>query len=910
MTFPTQLLGFRATPQDQISYIYNQLPPDPLIPGTATTTLTVPEGVFQASAVVIGGGGGGSGGGTGSGGSGGGGGSSLSWGTFSVEPGDVLRIQVGVGGNGGGSGSNGFEGGNSSIFLVERGGSSVSPAVEILFAEGGNGGVISGPDAPQGGDGGFPNAASSSEIQVYASGGGVGGKGGRTTSGIPQGAGGGGCAGYTGVGGSGGGRVNVPGIGIINVSPQAPPTNSGAGGGGGYKSVDTAEAILTRGLGYGGGGVGAYGYTDGDPASTGTAGVNDSSGGGGGSFFDDPGISISPLLVGSGSTSSSTFSFSNLKFEGGITGIEENDFILVISGSDSTGGLTKIGVPVGFTTISFSDDSEYIISSAGVLTETIPGNVSNPTKDLNFSTSYLYAPPSITGISGLQTPAIHNIIVLRFIPLNANFIYANDSYDPGVRSTPPSTSEIAAGAGFMPNPPELTDISAGSLGIIFGFIANVVLNASNDISASGSDLFASASGGKFGELGQGVAVMAQYTNGEGGTFGGLNVVSSNLSAGTPVSPGAFLTGTSSHARAYTMEIRRSNAANPITLVGTASTGDFVDAGGNFQQTSNGSYVLPSNIASGDLIIYANAFDGPVGGDSATPYNRATLDWDGGGTADFDTYAQTDQAIESDASQAKQRFNGTSTDSRVTGNLFQANNGLGFLVQRIIVPAAAIGNNPIVDLNNNSSVNLPSSSLIIILRGAQSGLSNYEIWDNRTSDPLTPSDPNIATIYGPPDPPEITTTVDKPLILSIGMVDNISISNVTTGVSALTDIQAPPGWTLLDNQSYGVQNNGAIVMSAIKSNLSAGSTNPDAFSGGGGNIWAAQTLAIGGPGAETDGNNFSAGQWGAGGGGRSEDVNNNGMSGANGSARIMWGGSKLYPYTQGNTGISTVIEFVV
>lgn len=904
MTFPTQLLGFRTTAQDQIYYIYNQLTPDPFSPGSATTQITIPEGVFQVSGVIIGGGGGGNGGGANNG-SGGGGGAGLAWGTFSVEPGDVLKINVGIGGAGGSAGNNGAEGGNSSITLVQRGGSAKD--VIILFAEGGNGGTIipNPPElVPNGGDGGSAEALSSTDIQIYATSPfgqiGFGGKGGRCTPGISQGAGGGGCGGYTGIGGSGGGRYQILGGGIADVNPQAAAPNSGGGGGGGYRNLDTGEIPATQGLGFGGGGVGAYGFTNGDPADTGVAGINNISGGGGGSYFDDPGISIAPLLVGSGSTNTSTFLWSDLVLNAGVSGIQEGDFILLISGSDSTSGPSKLDVPVGFTTISFSDNGEYFINSTGTATETIPSNVTtNPTRDLNFSTSYLFAPPSIgSGIPGLIVPAIHNIIVLRFIPRSAKFIWSNDSYDPGVRATPPSPAEIAAGAGFMPNPPQLNNIIAGSLGIAFGFIANVVLNPSGDISAENSNLFTQSSGGRFGALGQGVAVMAQYSNTAGGTFGGLPVVSTSLSSGTPVNPGAFLTGTSSHARAYTMEIVRSVPANPITLVGAASTGDYFDFSlpTPFVETSNGTYTLPSTLAAGDLIIFANAFDGPVDG-----YNGAVLRWDGAGAANFDTYAPGDEVNESGT--VEQRFNGRSTDSRVTNQRYTPNNGLGFLVQRIVVPTGAIGNNPFIDLNNGTAENLPSASLIIILRGASSDLTNYAIWDNRTANPLNPLDTNIATVYGPPDPPQITTASNNSLVLSIGMVDNIAVSNVT-------NILPPDGWTLLDNKSYGVQNDGVIVMSAYKANLSVGSTNPTAFSGGGGNIWAAQTLAIGGSGAETDGNNQSAGQWGGGGGGRSEDYSNTGMSGASGIARLIWGGSRLYPYTQGNTGISSVIDFVV
>ena len=76
---------------------------------TSNGTFTVPSGVTQVSAVVIGGGGGGGNNagsffGQASGAGGGAGG--LSYGTFSVTPGETLTVNVGSGGGVGASGGN------------------------------------------------------------------------------------------------------------------------------------------------------------------------------------------------------------------------------------------------------------------------------------------------------------------------------------------------------------------------------------------------------------------------------------------------------------------------------------------------------------------------------------------------------------------------------------------------------------------------------------------------------------------------------------------------------------------------------------------------------------------------------------------------------------------------------------
>jgi hypothetical protein len=328
-----------------------------------------------------------------------------------------------------------------------------------------------------------------------------------------------------------------------------------------------------------------------------------------------------------------------------------------------------------------------------------------------------------------------------------------------------------------------------------------------------------------------------------------------------VNPDTFLTGTSSHARAYTIEIQRSST-NPITLVGTASTADFNDNG-----AGNGSLNLPAGMQNGDLIIYALAWDSP--GNSSPIPDLPT----GGAFTVFTDNGANVNATENGSS--TNRFNGGSTDSRAGG-------GMRYQVSYKVW---ATGNSNTVNLSVNAAADTPSAHMIIVLRGATVPTDlNYAIWDNRTSDPLVTTPP-LATSYGAPDPPRIFT------------------------LSQISSVTPPSGWTGLDEKSYGEPNDGAIVMSAYKTNLSAGSTNPGPFGGGGGNIWAAQTLVIGGPGQDTTGSNSSAGQWGGGGAARSEDYSSPGMNGAPGAVRLIWGGNRGYPYIDGNTGNINIIDFV-
>lgn len=225
---------------------------------TSSGTFTVPTGVTEVSAVVVGGGGGG-GNATnddepGAGGAGGG----LSYGTFSVTPGESLTVTVGSGGQ---NGATGGTGGTSSL---SRGGTT------LLSGGGGSGGSSTDSGASGGGTGGSSGG-------TERDGGGTGGNGGATSDSSTGAGGGGGAAGYSGNGGEGADRG----------SNNATAGSGGGGGGGGSGSS-------TRG-GAGGGGVGILGE-----GASGAAGSG-STGGGGGSGGNDGSDSTSSTGANGGS---------------------------------------------------------------------------------------------------------------------------------------------------------------------------------------------------------------------------------------------------------------------------------------------------------------------------------------------------------------------------------------------------------------------------------------------------------------------------------------------------------------------------------------------------------------------------------------------------------------------------------
>ena len=213
-----------------------------------TNSFVVPVGVTSISAVAVGGGGGGAGAmfdiGPGAGGGGGG----LSYGTFTVTPGETITIIVGDGGSGGtfGSGYNGSAGGNSQ---VKRGST-------VLLQGGGGGGTVD-YSAYNPSDPGSGGTSTGTERDGGGSGGDGGGPYGYSAG--QKSGGGGGAGGYSGNGGEGGAESS--GVYVAT---------AGSGGGGGGGGCDTS------GTGNNGGGVGILGA-----GSNGSAGSQNSSGGAG-----------------------------------------------------------------------------------------------------------------------------------------------------------------------------------------------------------------------------------------------------------------------------------------------------------------------------------------------------------------------------------------------------------------------------------------------------------------------------------------------------------------------------------------------------------------------------------------------------------------------------------------------------
>jgi hypothetical protein len=830
MTFPTQTLAFNNFAQNQVAY-------NRILVSSGTTEFTVPDGVYSISGVVIGGGGGGNGSdGTGTQQSNGGGGGALSWATFSVLPGDILKLDIGnIGPRGGaadGAGGNGFEGGNSGIFLAERNGVDYrSSPVEIVFAEGGDGGLKD----SIGGTGGQPNTVTSTvpEIIIYKSGGGAGGTGGLVASGTERGAGGGGAGGYAGNGGTGGGTSPT--------NPTAAATGSGGGGGGGFR---------TSNLGYGGGGAGSFGF---DFGTQGAAGINDSSGGTGGSFFEDPGLGIRAEKIGE-----------TIAVTGpGITtiaipdGAQEDDFLLLLSGSDKDSGLTLMPVPVGFTTFNQSDDGEYYTNYANYLagtgTQIIAQNTPSAyqNRDLNFANSYQYIDditdfPIIGGkrcVTDLTTfPAIHNLICLRYIPRPAQINWVATSGDPSIND-PAATS--------MPRPPSVSGISSGSLVIALGYLANTFL-----VDPLNPPSIAPAGYTAVPDVADDFAAAPDTTS---------CVAAFNLSpsAGTN-NPGAFLTGTASHSRAYTIELDWNSVGSGVQFVGYGTvTQEDPSFEVNLELRDINGNILPANTPdNGDLIVVATSSDFP-----GTP---DTPNYSGGAMT-------TLQA-------------GSSPDGRQDGNP-----GLGYGVWYTTYNGSSTISN-----FENDNTNFPAASLVMVFRNVDtvSPIQQFAVFDTD----------NLANkAVGAPDPPQLTGVTSGNAILIVGMVDDQKVSLVNN-ITPPTDTVDGEPYTLLSQASYGTQNNGLIIMSAFREDSNE-TTTPSSFLGNGANIWSSQTIVIGGPGSQTGGTSSAAGQYGGGGGGRAQNSNGLGMAGAAGAVRLIWGGNRGYPYRDGNTGnVLTVIDF--
>jgi hypothetical protein len=339
------------------------------------------------------------------------------------------------------------------------------------------------------------------------------------------------------------------------------------------------------------------------------------------------------------------------------------------------------------------------------------------------------------------------------------------------------------------------------------------------------------------ENGQGVGLCASYiqTTGIGTT-----------------DPDAFLTGTAAHARAYSLQINKSGSNN-IIVVGSAVTGTL------FNGTGVSTLSLPSGIQDGDLLVYIGVNDNP--GVPATPGALNGRGWNTQTNANGVT--QITGTTTSGTLMA-----GTSNDVR--GNL----GGLGFRISyQNYTPGTGTPQTQISGLTAGTGT-IPTCHMLIAFRNATYG-NNTRVWDNGTN-----------PTYGPPDPPPLPTNSLDSLVLAIGMVDNIKISNVST-------VTAPTNYTMLaEPQSYGVQNNGSIIMTANRNNMTVTTDDPGNFGGNGGNIWVSQTIIISGP--STTGTRDNPGFYGGGGASMADDTVGAGMTGGQGSVRLIWGTGRRYP----------------
>lgn len=897
MTFPAQLLSFINSQQSQ-TVTFNSFNTNIGV-GIGTTSFLVPDAVSIISAVCIGAGGGGSGSPGDNFGSAAGGGGGVRWSVFSVEPGDILNIQVGLGGAAGAAtnAGNGGNGSTSNVSVHRRKGTSgnyINVDEIMLQGAGGRGGTRAttsgGTNQVAGAGGGgtvlasFPSGGVPGNTYpgsvTYASGGGTGGSGG-SSSVAGGGCGGGGAAGYgtaynvyTANGGNGG-SGNTPGT----TPPTAGATDSGAAGGGGGSA--------TRG--YGGGGTGSFGYSG---VGAGIAGTNGQSGGGGGSYFNDPGLGLSARKLGETISTGSTIAIP--------AGTGDKDFLLLLSGSDKDGGLTQLSVPVGFTTLSRSINGVYNtytvngITTTPNVSQTVPDNQTNGTesKDLNFATSYAYYTPSMGDvISGLSTSSIHNLITLEFIPENADIITATYSGDPSINN--PAASS-------MPNPPQVSGIPNGCVGIVVGYLSNTTLNPSNQIAPTGSTIIGSSGAGT---PPQASGVMAAYIQAG--------------AAGTTISPAPFLTGTSGHSRAYTIQINRAVAGTPVSLVGFA-TGTSTN--GNPGTLNLDTSVIPGGLEVDDLIILACATDSPqIPFDPDT--NRFEIPRLGAAGAG-DNFSIIDQGRELDTRQAG------------------GNAGLGYQISSRVYQT---GDSTQIQNIPSGEANTPLSYIAMVFRDAAINVTNgvFSNWQTAPADgygslaegtigdgsTVNGDVQNVRDIrphfdvnsrnnavtgnlvagatlaVGPPAPPSLTLNATNPLILTIGMIDDTKIANINynpiTKVGNLLAPQTPVPYDLIAANSYGVQNNGVIVMVGYRDGL-VGLEDPGPFLGDGANVWVAQTIIIGGPGSDTGGTSEAAGQYGGGGGSVAENSSGPGMAGAGGAVRLIWGTGRQYPTAnQGN-----------
>jgi len=355
---------------------------------TGTHTWICPPGVYQVSAVCVGGGGAGNGDNqSGSGGAAGGGG--LGWkNNISVTPGQSYTLEVGSAANGGsgndggdsyfinattvqgrgGQGSTNTQGQPGGGYVGDGGGYGGAGGAGGSTYEGGGGGA--GGYTGNGGNGGFGNGSTHPSSTPLADRQGQDGSGG-------GGGGGGYGGGYTG-GGTGILGAGSPGLGAAYSPPAGVPFGSGTAGSGG------------SGTSFGGGGSGA-GAQGGSGAvriiwgrgrsypNTNTGNVNDRVGqqeytaAGTYSWICPTGVHhVSVVAVGAGGASSGYNAFSGSYEEGnggGGGGLGYNNYIPVIPGQSynvvvgTAGQVQTLPSSAGGSKTNSSGDSYFINTS-------------------------------------------------------------------------------------------------------------------------------------------------------------------------------------------------------------------------------------------------------------------------------------------------------------------------------------------------------------------------------------------------------------------------------------------------------------------------------------------------------------------------------------------------------------------
>jgi hypothetical protein len=88
--------------------------------------------------------------------------------------------------------------------------------------------------------------------------------------------------------------------------------------------------------------------------------------------------------------------------------------------------------------------------------------------------------------------------------------------------------------------------------------------------------------------------------------------------------------------------------------------------------------------------------------------------------------------------------------------------------------------------------------------------------------------------GMPDCPPITTVNDKSTIVAIGYLDDDVVAS---------SIDFPGKYTLIGARQYGSSGSGGTVMAAYYNQLTAGTDNPDVFTGSGTDSWVGVTFAL-------------------------------------------------------------------